>query len=243
MSADARSGLRKIRALGIDVDDRSSATASPQSARTVVRSAPARQRARSRRRVRLRRGDAPPSPHEPLARRIRGPLARLRVRLDQQGDRTFLLSRITSDVEIMKTSFDVAAREHAGERARGTHDELAARQQALAEIAPGTEAAFPPQPARDPLPGRGSAPYVDAHLRRRTRLVRSRGASPNRPTCVSQVISRLRRVLASHAAAHTRPGCCVTAARPLSARSRRPDPAALPYHRKGEVSSQRRPTS
>jgi proteasome accessory factor B len=60
-----------------------------------------------------------------------------------QGDvRTFLLSRIVSDVAITRTTFDLALREGAGERALTGLAELAARQQALLEIAPGTEAAL-----------------------------------------------------------------------------------------------------
>jgi proteasome accessory factor B len=74
-----------------------------------------------------------------------------------QGDvRTFLLSRIVSDVAITRTTFDLALREGAGERALTGLAELAARQQALLEIAPAPRPLCDSRAGRRP-PTRGSA--------------------------------------------------------------------------------------
>jgi proteasome accessory factor B len=145
MSADARSGLRKIRALGIDVD----APIIGYSPRVNLREPPSRRcSARSKGRVvefsYLKAG-------EERARASRAALRAVEYEARWhvygfdliQGDvRTFLLSRIVSDVAITRTTFDLALREGAGERALTGLAELAARQQALLEIAPGTEAAL-----------------------------------------------------------------------------------------------------
>lgn len=204
ISADARSGLRKIRALGIDVDE----PIIGYSPRLNLRepSFVPLQRASELGRVvafdYVKPGDAAPHRRriEPLA------LVEYEARwhvygfdLDQQGDRTFLLSRITSDVEITKTSFDVAAREHAGERALAGLDELAARQQALVEIAPGTEAAL--RLSRRAIPaGQGfRVPYVDVHIFADELASYGPEVRVVEPADLRvQVISRLRRVLAAH---------------------------------------------
>lgn len=169
MSADARSGLRKIRALGIEVD----APIIGYSPRINLREpsfAPL-QRAIEQGRVvafdYVKAGDG-----AARRRRIR-PLALVEYEarwhvygfdLDQDGPRTFLLSRIASAVEITKTAFDLAEREDAGERALAGLAEVAARQQALLEVAPGTEAALRLNRRATPAEQGIRVPYVDIHV-------------------------------------------------------------------------------
>lgn len=63
-----------------------------------------------------------------------------------------------------RASFDLAEREGAGERALAGLAEVAARQRALLEVAPGTEAAL--RLSRRAIPaGQGiHVPYVDVHI-------------------------------------------------------------------------------
>ena len=69
-----------------------------------------------------------------------------------------------SDVAITRTTFDLALREEAGERALTGLAQLAARQQALLEIAPGTEVALRLTRRATPA-GQGiRVPYVDVHI-------------------------------------------------------------------------------
>ena len=169
MSADARSGLRKIRALGIEVD----APIIGYSPRVNLRE-PAfspMQRAIEQGRVvefsYLKAGEA-----NARVRRVQ-PYALVEYEARwhvygfdlAQGDvRTFLLSRIVSDVAITRTTFDLALREGAGERALTGLAQLATRQQALLEIAPGTEAALRLTRRATPA-GQGiRVPYVDVHI-------------------------------------------------------------------------------
>lgn len=169
MSAQARSGLRKIRALGIEVDAPIIGYAPRISLREPA-FAPL-QRAIEQARVvefdYIRGGSA-----RAHRRRIQ-PLALLEyegrwhvyghdVSLD--AERTFLLTRISSDVQITRTSFDVALRDSAGEKALAGLTAVAERQRALLEVEPGTEAALR-------LHRRGTAaeqgirvPFVDLHI-------------------------------------------------------------------------------
>ena len=169
MSADARSGLRKIRALGIEVD----APIIGYSPRINLREpsfAPL-QRAIEQGRV-VTFTYAKPGDAAARGRRIR-PLALVEYEarwhvygfdLDQDGPRTFLLSRIASDVDVTKTAFDLTEREGAGERALAGLAEVAARQRALLEVTPGTEAAVRLGRRATPA-GQGiHVPYVDAHV-------------------------------------------------------------------------------
>ena len=169
MSADARSGLRKIRALGIDVD----APIMGYSPRVNLREtsfAPL-QRAIEQGRVvefsYLKAGE-----ESARVRRVQ-PYALVEYEarwhvygfdLGQNDVRTFLLSRIVSDVSITRTSFDLSLREGAGERALAGLDELAARQQALLEIAPGTEAALRLTRRATPAEQGIRVPYVDVQI-------------------------------------------------------------------------------
>lgn len=174
LSADARSGLRKIRALGNEVD----APIIGYAPRINLRDAAfdPLQRAIEQGRVvefaYLKAGSD--TAH---LRRIQ-PLALLEFEgrwhvfgfdLDQDDDRTFLLSRISSDVRITRAAFDLARREGAGERALAGLTGLAARQRALLEAAPGTEAALRLGRRATPA-GHGASrglievPYVDVHI-------------------------------------------------------------------------------
>jgi len=169
MSADARSGLRKIRALGIDVD----APIIGYSPRINLRDSAfvPLQRAIEQGRVvsfaYLKAGE-----DASKRRRIR-PLALVDYEarwhvygfdLEQDAPRTFLLSRIVSDIEITKTAFDLAEREGAGERALAGLAEVAARQQALLEVEPGTEAALRLSRRAAPAEQGIRVPYVDLHI-------------------------------------------------------------------------------
>ncbi|WP_347344278.1 WYL domain-containing protein [Microbacterium sp.] len=169
MSAPARTGLRKIRALGIEVDEPIIGY-SPRISLREPAFAPL-QRAIEQGRVvefdYLKPGDA-----AALRRRIR-PLALVDYEarwhvygfdLGRGAERTFLLTRICSDVQVTRASFDLAEREGAGERALAGLAEVAARQRALLEVAPGTEAAL--RLSRRAIPaGQGiHVPYVDVHI-------------------------------------------------------------------------------
>ncbi|WP_248242163.1 helix-turn-helix transcriptional regulator [Microbacterium kunmingense] len=169
LSAEARSGLRKIRALGIDVDEPIIGYSPRISAREP--SFPVLQRAVEQSRVvtfpYLRPGD-----DSERLRRIR-PLALIEYEarwhvfghdLNLDADRTFLLSRIVGNVSVTRDTFDPALRDGAGERALSELEDLAERQLAHLEVDPGTEAALR-------LARRGRAadqgihvPYVDAHV-------------------------------------------------------------------------------
>ncbi|BDV30521.1 helix-turn-helix transcriptional regulator [Microbacterium terricola] len=169
MSADARSGLRKIRALGNVVD----APIIGYSPRISMRdpSFPNLQQAIEQCRAvtfpYLKPGD-----EQPRRRRMQ-PLALVEyearwhvfgVDLDVESDRTFLLSRIVGDVEITRQSFDPALREGAGERATRGLDEVAAHQRALLEVNPGTEAALRLSRRSTPAEQGIVVPYVDVHV-------------------------------------------------------------------------------
>lgn len=169
LSADARSGLRKIRALGIPVDEPIIGYAP----RIRVRDAsfPALQRAIEQCRVvtftYLRPGEA-----RPRERRIR-PLALLEYEarwhvfgfdLNMDADRTFLLSRIIGEVTVTRASFPAALREGAGERALAGLRAVADRQRALLEVHPGTEAALRLARRAEEAPQGIVVPFVDLHV-------------------------------------------------------------------------------
>ncbi|MDU0368664.1 WYL domain-containing protein [Microbacterium sp. KSW4-17] len=169
LSVDARSGLRKIRALGIAVDEPIIGYAP----RIRVRDASfgALQRAIEQCRTvtftYLRPGDA-----QPRERRLR-PLALVEYEarwhvygfdVNVGADRTFLLSRIVSDVTVTREKFPPALREGAGERALRGLDDVAARQRALLEVHPGTEAALRLARRAEEAPQGIVVPYVDLHV-------------------------------------------------------------------------------
>ncbi|MBN9210994.1 MAG: WYL domain-containing protein [Microbacterium sp. 71-36] len=169
LSLDARSGLRKIRALGIPVDEPIIGYAPRIRARDAA--FPALQRAIEQCRVvtfsYLRPGDA-----RSRERRIR-PLALLEYEarwhvfgfdLTMDAERTFLLSRIVGDVAVTRERFDEALRVGAGERALAGLEAVARRQRALLEVHPGTEAALRLSRRAESAPQGIIVPYVDLHV-------------------------------------------------------------------------------
>jgi proteasome accessory factor B len=169
MSADARSGLRKIRALGIAVDE----PIIGYSPRISLRepSFAALQQAIEQSRV-VTFPYLKPGEEEPRTRRVQ-PLALVEyggrwhvfgVDLAVAADRTFLLSRIVDEVSITRDTFDPSLREGAGERALSGLDEVAARHRALLEVNPGTEAALRLSRRAMPADQGLRLPYVDVHV-------------------------------------------------------------------------------
>jgi proteasome accessory factor B len=169
LSADARSGLRKIVALGIPVDEPIIGFSPRISLRepSFTPLAAAIEQSSVVRFDYLKPGEAQ------ARRRTVQPLALVEyearwhvfgIDQDAGADRTFLLSRIVGDVEVTKHTFDPALRDGAGERARAGLDELAARNTALLEVNPGTEAAL--RLSRRAIPaGQGiRVPFVDLHI-------------------------------------------------------------------------------
>ncbi|WP_309129204.1 WYL domain-containing protein [Microbacterium sp.] len=169
VSTDAQSGVRKIRALGIDGDEQIIGFAPRITARDAA--FPALQAGIERCRVvvfdYLKPGEAAPT-----RRRIR-PLALVEYEarwhvygfdLDADADRTFLLSRVVSDVKVTGQTFDAALRDGAAERALAGLKAVAESQQALLEVTPGTEAAL--RLGRKATPARQGihVPYVDRHI-------------------------------------------------------------------------------
>ena len=198
MSAEARSGLRKIRALGIAVDD----PIIGYSPRISLRepSFAALQQAIEQSHV-VTFAYLKPGEEAPRTRRVQ-PLALIEyearwhvygVDLDVGADRTFLLSRIVGDVVVTRQSFDPSLRDGAGDRALAGLEELAERQLALLEVNPGTEAALRLSRRARPAPQGIRVPYVDvAGLRRRARFVRTRSPrGGTRRRCATEVIARL----------------------------------------------------
>lgn len=169
MSDDARSGLRKIRALGIPVDE----PIIGYSPRISMRDPafPALQQAIEQSRV-VKFPYLKPGEESPRTRRVQ-PLALVEyearwhvfgIDLDARGDRTFLLSRIVGPVAVTREGFDPALREGAGDRALRGLDEVAARSTSLLEVNPGTEAALRLARRETPADQGIRVPYVDIHI-------------------------------------------------------------------------------
>jgi proteasome accessory factor B len=169
MSADARSGLRKIRALGIPVGEPiigySPRISLREPAFAVLQQA-----------IELSRVVTfpylKPGEEAPRTRRMQ-PLALVEyegrwhvfgVDLDVAADRTFLLRRIVGEVALTREGFDPSLRDGAGERALAGLDQVADRHRALLEVNPGTEAAL--RLSRRALPADQGihVPYVDVHV-------------------------------------------------------------------------------
>lgn len=147
LSADARSGLRKIQALGIPVEEPIIGYAPRISLRETA-FAPLQQGIEQCLAVTF--PYLKPGEEHARVRRVQ-PLALVEyearwhvygVDRDAAAPRTFLLSRIVGDVVVTKDRFDASLREGAGERATAGLDELAARSHALLEVDPGTEASL-----------------------------------------------------------------------------------------------------
>ncbi|GAA5208998.1 helix-turn-helix transcriptional regulator [Microbacterium kyungheense] len=169
MSDDARSGLRKIRALG-DLVDEPIIGFSPQ-LNPRDPAFPALHQAIDASRV-VTFPYLKPGESAPRTRRIQ-PLALVEyearwhvfgIDLDAQADRTFLLSRIVGPVVTGRGSFDPALREGAGERALAGLEAVAARNSALLEVNPGTEAALRLARRATPAEQGIRVAYVDVHI-------------------------------------------------------------------------------
>jgi proteasome accessory factor B len=169
MSADARSGLRKIRALGIPVGEPIIGYSPRISLREPAFAA--LQQAIELSRV-VTFPYLKPGEEAPRTRRMQ-PLALVEyegrwhvfgVDLDVAADRTFLLRRIVGEVAVTREGFDPSLRDGAGERALAGLDEVANRHRALLEVNPGTEAAL--RLSRRALPADQGihVPYVDVHV-------------------------------------------------------------------------------
>lgn len=169
MSEDARSGLRKIRALG-DLVDEPIIGFSPQLSLRDPAFLPLQQAIEASRVVAF--PYLKPGEEAPRIRRVR-PLALVEYEarwhvfgIDAaiDADRTFLLSRIVGPVTITREQFDPALREGAGERALAGLEEVAARSVALLEVNPGTEAALRLARRARPADQGMNVPYVDVHI-------------------------------------------------------------------------------
>ena len=170
MSDDARSGLRKIRALGIPVDEpiigysprislRDPSFSALQQAieQSPRRHVPVPQAGGGR-----ARASAACSPSRSSTTR-RGGTSSASTSMSG-ADRTFLLSRIVGPVEVTRQSFDPALREGAGERALAGLEEVAARNSALLEVNPGTEAALRLSRRATPAEQGIRVSFVDVHV-------------------------------------------------------------------------------
>ncbi len=169
LSADARSGLRKIRALGIPVEDPILGY-SPRISLREPSFAPLQRAIEDSRIVSFRY--MRPGSAAPRVRRLQ-PLALVEFEarwhvygldLDLDAPRTFLLTRIVDDVVTTRFVGDPSLREGAGERALDGLRALAARQRALVEIDPGTEAWLRLSRRAEPAPQGYWVPYVDVHV-------------------------------------------------------------------------------
>lgn len=168
-SADAQAGVRKIRALGIDGDEPIIGFAP----RITVRDASFAPLQSAIEDCRVVTFDyLKPGEEGPRRRRVE-PLALLDyearwhvygIDLDADDERTFLLSRVVGDVTATKQSFDAGLREGAGERALAGLEAVAARNSALLEITPGTEAALRLGRRATAQVQGFSVPFVDVHI-------------------------------------------------------------------------------
>ncbi|MFT4258736.1 helix-turn-helix transcriptional regulator [Microbacterium sp.] len=168
-SGDAQAGVRKIRALGIDGDEPIIGFAPRITAREES-FGPLQEAIEKSREVAfdyLKPGEDAARP-----RRIR-PLALVDyearwhvfgIDVDAGEDRTFLLSRIVGAVKVTATAFDAALRDGAGDRALSGLQEVAARNRALLEITPGTEAALRLGRRATPAVQGITVPFVDVHI-------------------------------------------------------------------------------
>lgn len=169
MSDDARSGLRKIRALG-DLVDEPIIGFSPRLTVHEPAFLPLQQAIEQSRVVTF--PYLKPGESVPRTRRVQ-PLALVEyegrwhvfgIDQDAHADRTFLLSRIVGPVAVTRVPFDPALRERAGERALAGLEEVAARNTALLEVNPGTEAALRLARRARPAEQGIHVSYVDAQI-------------------------------------------------------------------------------
>lgn len=207
MSANARSGLRKLLALGIPVDEPIIGYSPRISTREPA--FPALQQATEQSRV-VHFGYLKPGESAARTRRLQ-PLALVEyegrwhvfgIDLDAGADRTFLLSRIVGDVDVRRDEFDATLREGAGERALAGLAEVAARNSALLEVNPGTEAALRLSRRAEPAEQGIRVSYVDVHVladELASYGPEVRVVEP--PELRDEVISRLQAVVETHGGA------------------------------------------
>ncbi len=204
MSADARSGLRKIRALGIDVD----APIIGYSPRINLREASFAPLQRAIEQGRVVEFSYLKAGEDAASERRLQPLALLEyearwhvygIDVAQNEPRTFLLARIASDVKITRASFDLTLRDGAGERALAGLTALAERQHALLEVDPGTEAALRLSRRARAADQGIEVPYVDVHVFADELASYGPEVRVVEPAALrQQVIARLERALAVH---------------------------------------------
>ena len=169
MSVEARAGLRKIRALGIPMDAPIQGFA-PRLSTNDPAFVPLQQAIEHARVVTfpyLKPGDAAPRTRRgrPLALvEYEGRWHVLAHDLGVDEERTFLLSRIVGAVTATREHFDAALRRGAGERALSGLQEVAARNVALLEVEPGTEAALRLARRAQPAEQGVRVPFVDVHI-------------------------------------------------------------------------------
>jgi len=169
LSADAQAGVRKIRALGIDVDEPIIGFAPRITARDA---AFAPLQGAIERSVAVAFDYLKPGEQAPRRRRVQ-PLALVEYEarwhvfgrdVDAEGDRMFLLTRIVGDVTVTNNAFPAELREGAGERALASLEAVAAAHAALLEVTPGTEAALRLGRRAEPAAQGIHVRYVDLHI-------------------------------------------------------------------------------
>lgn len=169
LSAEARDGLRKIRATGGDADEPIIGFAPRMTTREEA-FGPLQQAIDEAAEVAfdyLKPGDELPAvrtlrPYSLVDFEARWHVVGWDAGAD--AERTFLLSRISGDVRRTGERFDPALRDGAGERAAAELAAIAARQTALIEVHAGTEAEL--RLRRRALPAEQGirVPYVDLHV-------------------------------------------------------------------------------
>ena len=169
LSGDAQAGLRKIRALGIDVDEPIIGFAPRITARDA---AFAPLQGAIERSVAVAFDYLKPGEESPRRRHVQ-PLALVEYEarwhvfahdMDADGDRMFLLTRIVGDVVVTAETFPAELREGAGERALASLEAVASAHSALLEVTPGTEAALRLGRRAQPAAQGIRLPYVDLHI-------------------------------------------------------------------------------
>lgn len=169
MSAQARSGLRKLRAVGLAVEEPIIGYTPRLNAREPA-FGPLQHAIDQHRTVRF--SYLKPGEEHARERRIH-PLALVEYEarwhvfgmdLHARADRTFLLTRIVGEVALTRETFDPDLHDGAGDRALRGLAEVAARQSALLEVTPGTEAALRLARRGTPAVQGVAVPFVDVHV-------------------------------------------------------------------------------